>query len=556
MTDMSTSAKSPAPRLRAVSYERVSTKDQEENALSLAEQRIVIQHYCDGKGWDLVDFYREKGASAKSARRPALQKMAAAAEMTPRPFDVVIVLNLSRFFRNSYLSETWYRRLISAGVEFVSATQNFGTGKEADFTRRLFGLVDELASTTNGEQVQSMMIANATAGWWNGSKPPFGYETYFAGRFGKKEKKKLQINAAEASVVRRIFGLYLAGEPGCRPAGLKAIASRLNHEGVRIRNKPFLTSTISDILHRNAYVGTYYYNMKDSRFGKPRDPSEWVPVSVPALVSQADFDAVQARLARNHPKVTAPRTVNSPTLLAGIGTCGHENCGAGLLLMTGKGGLHRYYTCQKKRTQSATACGAKARRMADVDGAVLDAIEGLILAPGRIEPLLAGLLEQSDEAAAVRRADLGRLRAEKTRADAALAAIWETIELGIASPKDADAADRMTRTRATIKRCGDEIRLIEDQASTPSRRITPEVVAKFSETVRSALRGPDFGLRQDYVRLLIDKVVLSASGLTIRGSKKALEHAVGAQRASDSRVLTFAQNWCARNDSNVRPSDS
>ncbi len=552
---MSLSAQPPAPRLRAVSYERVSTKDQEENALSLAEQRSAAQRYCDSKGWDLVNFYREKGASATNARRPMLQTMAADAELTPRPFDVVVVLNQSRFFRDSYLSETYYRRLEAAGVEFVSATQNYGTGKEANFTRRLIGLVDELASTTNGEQVQSMMIANAASGWWNGSKPPFGYETCFAVRVGKKDKKRLKIDAAEASIVRRIFQLYLFGEPGCRPAGLKAIASKLNHEGVRIRNKPFLTSTISDILHRNAYVGTYYYNMKDSRSGKPRDSSEWVAVPVPPLVSQADFDAVQARLAHNHPKVTAPRTVNSPTLLAGIGTCGHDDCGAGLLLMTGKGGMHRYYTCQKKRTQSAKACGAKARRMADVDGAVLDAIERLILAPGRIEPLLAGLLEQSDEAAAERRADLGRLSAEKTRANAALAAIWETIEAGIASPKDADVADRMTRTRSTIKRCGDEIRLIEDHVSTPSRRITPEVVAKFSETVRSALRGHDFGLRQDYVRLLIDNVVLSASGLTIRGSKKALEHAVGAQRASDGRVLTFAQKWCARLDSNQRPQD-
>ena len=56
------------------------------------------------------------------------------------------------------------------------------------------------------------------------------------------------------------------------------------------------------------------------------------------------------------------------------------------------------------------------------------------------------------------------------------------------------------------------------------------------------------GLRQDYVRLLIAEVTLSVSGLVIKGSKRALEHAVGAQKASDGKVLTFAQKWCARDE--------
>jgi site-specific DNA recombinase len=79
----------------------------------------------------------------------------------------------------------------------------------------------------------------------------------------------------------------------------------------------------------------FFYNQKNSRTGKARDQSEWVRVSAPAIICAEDFEAVQARLASNHPKITPPRTVNSPTLLAGIGVCGHPGCGAGLLLMTG-----------------------------------------------------------------------------------------------------------------------------------------------------------------------------------------------------------------------------
>ncbi|MGI4878215.1 MAG: recombinase family protein [Janthinobacterium lividum] len=543
-------------RLRAVAYCRVSTKRQAENELSLVEQQAEIERFCARKGWVLVAEYVERGASGTSGRRPVLQKMLGDARSRPRPFEIVVVFNLSRFFRNLVESETTRATLAKSGIQVHSAQQDFGIGKEAKFFRQLVSATDEFSSDTNAEQVKTMMIANSAAGWWNGSKPPFGYRTEIALRLGKKDKKVLQVDPAEAHVVRRIFALYLSGESGSSPMGLKAICTTLNAEHVGLRNKPFLTSTISDILKRRTYVGTYFYNTKDSRTNLARDPSEWIAVPVPSLVSQADFDAVQARLATNHPRVTAPRTVNSPTLLAGLGTCGHEGCGSGLLLMTGKGGQHRYYTCQKKRTQSATACGSKARPMAEVDAAVIDAVERLILAPDRIELLLAGLLEESNEALARRRADLGRLRAEKTRADAALTAIWQVIEAGAASALDADVAERMVRARGNIKRLGDEIRLIEDQSSMPSRRITPEIVARFADRVRSALRGSDPALRQGYVRLLISEVVLAGSELQIRGSKKALEAAVAARRNGDAEVLTFAQSWCARNDSNVRPSDS
>jgi len=47
-----------------------------------------------------------------------------------------------------------------------------------------------------------------------------------AGVFGKKTKKVLAIDPAEAAVIRRIFDLYLNGEGG-RSLGLKAICTKL-----------------------------------------------------------------------------------------------------------------------------------------------------------------------------------------------------------------------------------------------------------------------------------------------------------------------------------------
>lgn len=52
------------------------------------------------------------------------------------------------------------------------------------------------------------MKENARQGFWNGNKPPFGYDTIEAERRGDKAKKKLVINEAEATVVRHVFDLY------------------------------------------------------------------------------------------------------------------------------------------------------------------------------------------------------------------------------------------------------------------------------------------------------------------------------------------------------------
>ena len=543
------------PKPRAIAYCRVSTVKQEKNELSLATQQEHARRFAERMGFDLIEFAVEKGLSAMNARRPVLQQLVSRAGQKPPPYEVVIMWSTSRFFRNLVEGELYRARLASHGVDLLSATQDLGTGKEGKLIRHIIGAVDEFASDVNAEQVASMMIANAERGWWNGSTPPFGYGTVVVARVGSKDKKALAIQPDEAAIVQRIFRLYLVGEAS-RPLGLKKICTKLNGEGVSIRGKSFLCSTVSDLLKRTTYKGEFFYNRKNSRTGEARHPSEWVKVTTPVIVSSEEFDAVAARLALNNSKITAPRTTSSPTLLAGIGICGHPGCGAGLLLSTGKGGQYRYYTCQRKRTQSVDACASKPKPMAVVDDAVLTAIERQVLAPDRLPILLANLLDRSDEAAEARRADLARLRTDKTRAEAAIRVIWETIEGGAASASDPDVAERMALHRERIKQLGNQIRVIEGQEGAPARRITPEVLGRFSNMVRQALRGPDHGLRQDYLRLLVASVEMHADGLVIRGSKRALELAVAAKKTGDGKVLTFAQNWCARNDSNVRPSDS
>jgi site-specific DNA recombinase len=79
------------------------------------------------------------------------------------------------------------------------------------------GSFDEYQSRENAKHTLRAMQENARQGFWNGSRPPFGYCVVAAEKRGPKVKKVLGINEAEAAVVRRIFD-FASASPACRLA--------------------------------------------------------------------------------------------------------------------------------------------------------------------------------------------------------------------------------------------------------------------------------------------------------------------------------------------------
>ena len=125
------------------------------------------------------------------------------------------------------------------------------------------------------------MLENTRQGFWNGSRPPFGYRTYIAERRGKKDKKKLEIAPQEAEVVKMIFRHYVTGDGKSGPMGLRAIAYDLNERGETTRKGgKFLQQFIQRLLTNEIYVGRYHFNKKDKDgIAKPED--KWVFLKTP-----------------------------------------------------------------------------------------------------------------------------------------------------------------------------------------------------------------------------------------------------------------------------------
>src|SRR3546814_16707645 len=98
-----------------------------------------------------------------------------AARKADHPFDLVLVHSLSRFSRDSLHSELYVRELRKVGVELVSITQEVTQDAGGEMFRRMLTIFDEHQSRENAKHVHRAMLENARQGFWNGSRPPFGY---------------------------------------------------------------------------------------------------------------------------------------------------------------------------------------------------------------------------------------------------------------------------------------------------------------------------------------------------------------------------------------------
>jgi DNA invertase Pin-like site-specific DNA recombinase len=161
--------------------------------VSIPDQRGRAK-LVEARGYQLVETFVEPGNTATNDRRPEFQRMIEAGTSKPAPFDVVLVHSFSRFFRDAFDMEYYYRKLAKNGVRLVSITQELGDDPIHDMMRRIMALFDEYQSKENAKHVMRALKENARQGFWNGALPPIGYRIVAAEQRGSKTKKKLEID--------------------------------------------------------------------------------------------------------------------------------------------------------------------------------------------------------------------------------------------------------------------------------------------------------------------------------------------------------------------------
>ena len=205
------------------------------------------------------------------------------------------------------------------GIQVISINEP----SEATPTGRLLeGIIeslDEFYSDNLGQEVSRGMKESVSRGFYLARKPPYGYRKVRV-KDGDHERTKLDLDPAQAEIVKNIFGDTLLG------TGVTDIVRRLNSQSVPSpKGKGWNKSGLHYILSNEIFTGTMVWGIQAKRLGEPLR----IPDYCPAIIDKATFDAVQRLIAGRAPKVCHPRVTTSRFLLSGITKCGH--CGKALV---------------------------------------------------------------------------------------------------------------------------------------------------------------------------------------------------------------------------------
>jgi|FEC22Drversion2_1045045.scaffolds.fasta_scaffold00491_39 site-specific DNA recombinase len=543
---------------RAALYLRVSTGRQAEHDLSIPDQRRQLQAYCQAKGIAIAAEFVEPGASATDDRRPEFQRMMDAAAQKPAPFDFIIVHSFSRFFRDQFQLEFYVRRLAKNGIRLTSITQDLGDDPMSVMMRQIMALFDEYQSKENAKHTLRAMRENARQGYWNGSRPPFGYRIVAAEQRGARTKKKIEPDPDQVETVRLMFRLARIGSDD-GPLGSRQIADYLNMRGIRTQTGGrWGVGAVHQILTRETYIGRHRFNVSGKRKGEHKSEDEIVDVAVEAIIDEQEFAEVQAVMRSRSPQLRAPRFVTAGTLLGGVCFC--ADCGGAMTLRTsGKGDQYRYYTCCTTARQGKSACRGRTIPMDELDTMVVAHLEERLLASERLEELLAGLLKRREEHAQRLKGRVAELRKQAADAEAKLTRLYEAIENGLAEMDDSNLKGRIVE----LKRIRDAARADADRAENrgegDDNRVTPELLRRFGVEARKKIRDRDGGFRRHHLQALVQRVEVGADEIRIKGSKPRLLQTLvasggncGVETATHG-VRSFVPNWLPGPDSNQRP---
>ena len=115
---------------RAAIYCRLSKDDdQQGESASIANQRDMLESYCEKQGWEVVAVYQDDGYTGLNMERPDLKRMLKAIER--RQVNLVITKDLSRLGRNylqtGHLIEDFFPR---NGVRYIAMNDGIDTLRE------------------------------------------------------------------------------------------------------------------------------------------------------------------------------------------------------------------------------------------------------------------------------------------------------------------------------------------------------------------------------------------------------------------------------------------
>jgi site-specific DNA recombinase len=494
--------------------------------------------------WVITVEERDEAVSGTSlAGREGLRRLLAMAAQVPRPFDAVVVEDLSRFARNRADSVRLREAFGEHGVRVLSAADGFvDPDSEAGlFLTGIREIKAEADSKETGRRVRRGVRARTLLGWVSGRRTPFGYRrvpvfsTTEFDRDGRPMRLgvRFEPDPATGPIVAYAFRRYAEG------LGLRRLANELNNPAGPYRAaKPsgYITSFLRAMLLNSVYRGENVYARtieKKVRVGdevrrrKLRLPAAEHAVRTgahEALVDEETWRRVQARfqaragLARQASTAVAGRGRGPVSILSGLVRCGV--CGGGFVVWTSGANAkqrargirksQRRFVCGRHRSSGKDVCtNTTSIEVGKLERRVLDALEARVLTPEGIaylegrrrEVLLEGLRSFSERAPGVEREWAQTLIAERR--------LVEALKAGIGVDAVREEAGRLSARRADLERERGQLAVLERLQTVAAER---QVVENRLERLRDILTIEDLSEVREALRGIIVRVEIGGDG--------------------------------------------
>lgn len=212
----------PAQTLRAATYARLSQHRDDDPSGSTLRQSEACRALAADRGYEVVAELVDDGISAHSGRRrPGYEALVDL--IRDRQIDVVIAWHPDRLHRRPAELETFLDVLDESGVDVATCTAgdwDLSTASGRMMARQL-GIVARYETEHRSERTRAGHDDLAAAGYWHGGVRPYGYRPVVDpdadDRRGKR-RTVLEVDPAEAEIVREIADRILAGDPPGRIA--------------------------------------------------------------------------------------------------------------------------------------------------------------------------------------------------------------------------------------------------------------------------------------------------------------------------------------------------
>ena len=373
----------------------------------VANQRAMLETYCEQQGWEVVEVYQDDGYTGLNMERPALQRMLKAVER--KQVNIVVTKDLSRLGRNylqtGHLIEDFFPR---HGVRYIAMNDGIDTMRESNDIAPFKNILNEMYSKDISKKVHSSYLLKAQKGQFTGCLAPFGY------RKDPKNKNHLLIDEETVPIVRQIFQWALEGHgPNfirrrleaqripCptwwnRQRGLRDTFTKWEKADLENGRYIWDFSVIKDILTNPVYTGAIasqkkLYRFKIGTIGDKR-PEDWIVVEGQheALIDRSSFEVVQEKLRARQ----RPRQNGKASLFAGLLKCGE--CGKSLTIrVTNAKRPKQIYACKTYNAYGKNHCTQHRVEYDVLYKLVLDQIQECAQAALQDEAAVAGRLSDA-----------------------------------------------------------------------------------------------------------------------------------------------------------------